>query len=977
MLNVFELAASITLDKSKFDKGLDEAKGSATSFGTIFGANLASDAVQKGFQFIANGTKTVASGIAGLVKQSTEAYSNYEQMTGGVEKLYGDAASKVEKYANEAYKTAGMNANDYMNTATQFSASLIKSLNGDVNAAADMTDVAMRSMSDNVNVFGSNMEDVQNAYKGFSRENYTMLDNLKLGYSGTKEGMEQLVKDAASYKDEQKELNETVDAGSMSFANIVKAIDVVQKHQGIAGTTAKEAATTVEGSLNMVKSAWDNVVTAIGTGKGLDTAINDLITSLIGDGSGKGGLINNIMPVIQRSMEGIGKLISESAPIIAKYLPGLIETLIPPVVQSIATLAAAIIADIPVIAKAIWDAFGKSINDLAKKYPLFGKIVSGIKTALDILLPILKGAIPIVAAFVAAFAFVKIASGIATFISTIQNVVSGIGMFITAIKSASSVFALLQGIFIANPFGLIVAGIMAAVAAGVLLYQNWDKIKAGAGKLWETIKGTFSKIGHHITSSLKNAYEQSTKMTSSFLSDMQQAYDESGGGLAGAFSALSQGYRDAIDMVVQAFGKLTGIDVSGFMEKFNTVWRVASNAVETFLSAIQNAFLAVVKFFKDLPGNIAEFVTSIPEKLGSLASSIGAWAAEAIPTIINNIVQFFAELPSKIGYVLGLGIGTIANWGVQLFQWAVTTIPQVIAAIVQFFAELPGKIWTWLTATIQRIGEWGVNLGAKALEIGATFLTNVVKFFVQLPGNIWKWVTNAFQKVVAWGAQMGPKATSIGTTFLTNVVKFFIQLPGKIWTHLNNALGKVADFAGKLWSKGTEAGKKFASNLIDEVKGLPKKFFDIGVDIVKGIWNGIQSVGKWIKDQIGGFFGGIVQGVKDGLGIHSPSKVFAGIGEMMARGLGVGWDDQYGAIQKQIQSGLNFDAGRITGSFGVTESSTSNDANQKLDDLSALLQEWLPQMANMQMVMDSGETVGALAPKMTTAISRRLTTKYR
>lgn len=261
-MNVFELAASITLDKSKYDQGLNEAKSSATSFGTIFGANLASDAVKKGFEFIANGTKTVASGIAGLVKQSTEAYSQNEQLTGGVEKLYGkstdlqksleqtgikwgnsfsDADSRmkevgdtiaasitagdkfsdtaemisvnydmsmadttkaikaveaalngtaktsesaselVKKNAQNAFKTAGMSANDYMDMATQFSASLISSLNGDAHKAAEITDVAMKAMSDNVNVFGSNMTDVSNAFKGFSKENYTMLDNLKLG----------------------------------------------------------------------------------------------------------------------------------------------------------------------------------------------------------------------------------------------------------------------------------------------------------------------------------------------------------------------------------------------------------------------------------------------------------------------------------------------------------------------------------------------------------------------------------------------------------------------------------------------------------------------------------------------------------------------------------------------------------------------------------------------------------------------------
>lgn len=226
--------------------------------------------------------------IGNLVKKSVEAYGEYEQLVGGVTKLYGTAGMSLEQYADsigqsteqatekfiqlgkaqtmvfenasEAYKTAGMDMNKYMDLATQFSASLINALGGDTVAAAEKTDIAIRAISDNVNTMGSNVEDVSNAFKGFSKQNYTMLDNLKLGYGGTKTEMERLIKDANEYGKTIGRVNElSID----SFADVVDAIQLIQEKQGIAGTTAKEAATTIQGSLKATQSAWNNLLIAM------------------------------------------------------------------------------------------------------------------------------------------------------------------------------------------------------------------------------------------------------------------------------------------------------------------------------------------------------------------------------------------------------------------------------------------------------------------------------------------------------------------------------------------------------------------------------------------------------------------------------------------------------------------------------------------------------------------------------------------
>lgn len=265
-----------------------------------------------------------AAGITALATQSIKSYADYEQLVGGVDKLYGDASAKLQGYAAEAYKTAGMSANEYMDTATQFSASLINSLGGDVNAAADMTDIAMRAMSDNVNVFGTNMEDVSNAFKGFSKENYSMLDNLKLGYGGTKEEMKRLIDDANEYA---KSIGQAGDLSMDSFADVVTAIELVQEKNGIAGTTAKEAASTISGSLGMLKGAWSNLMSGIADDNAdFGRLMDNLMESF-------GAVADNLLPRIATALEGVGKFVSRAS-----------ETLLPQIVQTITDMLPSILA---------------------------------------------------------------------------------------------------------------------------------------------------------------------------------------------------------------------------------------------------------------------------------------------------------------------------------------------------------------------------------------------------------------------------------------------------------------------------------------------------------------------------------------------------------------------------------------------------------------------------------------------------------
>lgn len=498
-----------------------------------------------------------ATGIAVLMKNALNNYAEYEQLVGGVDTLFKDSSAKVQEYAANAYKTAGLSANEYMDTVTSFSASLLQSLGGDTEAAADMANVAITDMSDNANKMGTDMASIQNAYQGFAKQNYTMLDNLKLGYGGTKEEMQRLIDDANALNAAQgKYTNYSIE----SYADIVSAIHDVQVEMGIYGTTADEASTTIQGSVSSMKAAWVNLLVGIADDNAnFKTLTEQFVDSLVTVGE-------NIIPRINIIIQGLTQLITEAS-----------QTIIPLAVQ--------------------------------------------------------------------------------------------------------------------------------------ILLENLPSIVAAGMDL---------------------------------------------------IIALVSGILDNIDMLIDC---------------------------------------------------VLEMVDVIVDKL-----------IDNLPKLIDGGIRLIAAL---------------ANGLIRAIPNLVSKIPQIISSIV----------------------------------------------------------------------------------------------------------------------KGL-------------ISGIPA-IFDVGKDIVEGLWHGIKNMGSWVSGKVKDFFGGIVGGVKDFLGIHSPSKVFAGIGGFMAEGLGEGFDDQFKSVKKDIENSMDFDAGTITadanisrhytsGSYGAASTSWGGDSGK----IVMLLEQYLPMLANMKVIMDSGQVVGLLAPGM-------------
>lgn len=401
-MNLLDLFVKISVDTSEVDKNLGDTKEKALSFGDVLKANIAGQA-------IVAGVKAVAGAVKNIGEAAIQSYGEYEQLVGGVETLFKSSADTVMQYAANAYQTAGMSANEYMTTVTAFSASLLQSMGNDTDAAAEKANLAITDMSDNANKMGTDMQSIQNAYQGFAKQNYTMLDNLKLGYGGTKEEMQRLLDDANALNAAQGNYtNYTIS----SYADIVDAIHTVQTEMGITGTTQLEASTTIQGSIASMKAAYDNFITGLGD-ENADMA--ELITNLLGSTV---TVAENLLPVVERILKNISVVVQEKGPeMIEKFVGYAVEKLpqvielgmkmvlaivsglaknLPQIVRSVldmmATIVKTFVSSLPdivnvgkQIVKGLWEgikAMGSWIKEKVGSF--FSGIVSGVKSELGI-----------------------------------------------------------------------------------------------------------------------------------------------------------------------------------------------------------------------------------------------------------------------------------------------------------------------------------------------------------------------------------------------------------------------------------------------------------------------------------------------------------------------------------------------------------------------------------------------------------------
>ena len=345
-MDAYNLYAKLCLDSSEYEKGMKDAKSSAGGLSGLFSKiGSVASTVGKGIFTVAENVVKVsaaattagAAAVSALTTLAVNSYADYEQLVGGVETLYKDSAAKVQQYAADAYKTSGMTANEYMTTATSYAAALVSSLGGDTEQAAELSNMAVSDMADNWNKFGSSADSVQAAYNGFAKGQFQLLDNLKLGYGGTKEEMERLLDDANKLNAAQ---GKYTDYSIDSFSDIILAIHDIQTEYDITGTTAKEASTTISGSLSAAKAAWANLVTGVAD----DNAnLGQLISNFVDSAT---TAASNIIPRVEVALNGAAKLIESLVPPIMAELPCLIETVLPQLAQSAVNIVQTLVTEI-------------------------------------------------------------------------------------------------------------------------------------------------------------------------------------------------------------------------------------------------------------------------------------------------------------------------------------------------------------------------------------------------------------------------------------------------------------------------------------------------------------------------------------------------------------------------------------------------------------------------------------------------------
>lgn len=460
--------------------GDDMREGSekALSFGDVLKANVASDFIVSGIKAMASAIKEATAALVDLGKQSIMGFAEQEQLIGGVDTLFKESSAKVQQYANDAYKTAGLSANQYMETVTSFSASLLQSMGGDTQAAAEKANRAITDMSDNANKMGTDMTSIQNAYQGFAKQNYTMLDNLKLGYGGTKEEMQRLLTDAEKLSGVKYDLS--------SYADIVDAIHVVQTEMGITGTTATEAATTIQGSANAMKSAWSNLITGMSNENlDLDKLVQNVIDSV---NTFADNLIPRLQIMLPRFVQGLTQLISGMIPYVAPAL----ELLLPPLVEGVGGLVSGIVQALPAAVEAITAVIPMLVEPLTTLLPqiisagveIIAALASGIGENLPTLIPAVVDAI----------------------ITITEGLLDHIDLLIIA--AGQLIAGLAQGLIEAIPrligrlpeiIGAIVKGLLKGLAAigevgSQLVHGLFDGISNAATWLYEKVKGWASSV---------------------------------------------------------------------------------------------------------------------------------------------------------------------------------------------------------------------------------------------------------------------------------------------------------------------------------------------------------------------------------------------------------------------------------------------------------------------------------------------------
>ena len=815
-------------------------------FKSVLGANLISGALMSGIEAL---TGSIKGAFSTVISEGAA----LQQSLGGVETLFKGSADKVKAYADEAFRTAGLSANAYMENVTSFSASLLQSLGGDTEKAADVANRAMIDMSDNANKMGTDIGRIQDAYQGFAKDNYTMLDNLKLGYGGTKTEMQRLIKDAAAMKDIQDELNVSVEDGNMSFGNIVNAISVMQKKLEITGTTAKEASSTLSGSFASMKAAWQSLAGKLALGMDIGPSLKNLVSTT------STFLLGNFIPMVGNIMKQLPQAIS-----------GAIAEAGPQIENSFKTLFSSFGVD-PSIFNSIKDTFRDVVvtvetvfATLTNKANGFNNVISGVGNIVKLVNFVIQDLARAIQFALEAFAetgainnaykaFKDLTEAALDLAMKLSDVIpwdvvgAAAGHLVNAISTIISWISKLSQSISKDVW----SGLITGIGGGVLAFKAFNFLKSF------NPFNMFKKNADEAVDGVGQSAGRAKSTITQLFNGISNVIKSSGTAIKAAATGIGQGIKTALSgvaPVIKAFGAALKTAGVGNILAFGGAVAIAAVGIGAGVAIIAAGFALLATQSK----GISEIIGAVGQVFSAFATAIIGAFAQAIVTVAGVLPTVTSALAGLSPLVVAVGQAiAAASPFVTALGEAFTSIISVLPPVITALTDGAAAIVTALTPIVEIVGNVFTNIAqivadaiVQIVQALAPFMPAVSEM-VQALAPVLQSIVEAFTTLVS---QISP--------IIDSIANLFKSLGESIKNVLDGAKGVIESFGGAV------------RNILDGISGI----FD-------AIGNAALNAGKGFKLMAEG----VVMITKTNLGDMAASlaAVATGIGAIAANGAGI------------------------------------------------------------------------------------------
>ena len=706
----------------KFDTSLDSG-GLQSGMGKV--ASIAQQALGV---FSGQMMTRAVDSLVNLGKTALDSVGALEQNVGGVETLFGDTADAVIAAADRAYQTAGMSANDYMSTVTSFSASLLQSLSGNTEEAAKVADMAIIDMADNANKMGTPMDMIQNAYQGFAKQNYTMLDNLKLGYGGTKTEMERLLADAQELTGVKYDIN--------NLNDVYQAIHVIQEEMGITGTTAKEASETLEGSMAAAKAAWDNFMNGSSDADQLADAF----------ATAADNIVDNLAEIVPRFAETLPAL----AGAIVSQIPDLAAAIVPAVLsagQSILEQArdAVLDFDFEGMAEMVVESITDFINGdglrsfLGCLVDIFTGIVNGISSMLPTLLPALVELI--------AYTVTTLIDQLPALLDCALQLIMGLA---DGILAALPVLIEALPEVISSIVQFLISAVPQIIDAGIeLLMALVDALPVIIDALVDALPQIIEATVTALIAAAPQIVEAGIKLLGALVEAIPVIVVELAKAVPDIITAIIDVLAELPDLIGEVFAEI----VTDLVEWGTDMGSKAQKLISDLCTKVSNVL-------RNLPGQIWTHLVNAVTRVVQWGQQMLSNASTAMSNMLSKVNSIIQELPGKIWTHLVNAVNKVVAWGQQMVSNASTAASNMLSKVASTLQQLPGKVWDYLSQAAQKVVTWGSQLAQKGAAAATQLFNSIVNGLASLPNKMaeigsnivsgiwngissgWNWLTN-------------------------------------------------------------------------------------------------------------------------------------------------------------------------------------------------------------------------------------------